>query len=292
MRVAGLGDNKPFNGMIALPLSAQSSETKTLLQQSLALTTVDTAARTIPGMTFPTALSTYCLYPGGKQYSVPQLPGSLQSTTYQADPVNNPAGLFFHSGTIYIYDDTVINGTLVTAAGAGSLIDVCGDRIKFNPVNLPALQGTTQPVQLPAIFAGDAVRICWGSTSTINGMVVSPSSFYTDSDNQGNLTMAMVGPLFAKSLSIPKRSDWDLWGTWWDTTYTSWSVQKNQTHGIKYFPQWLQQNNGFNLTPQLTIKPNNTSIRYHWHNPANPIYVANAADGGLRWDLLSWTENL
>jgi hypothetical protein len=290
MRVAGLGDYKPFNGTLAITLSAQNTETKNLLQTQMGLTTVNTAAYTIPDMPFPVSISTYQLYPGGKVYSVPQLPGTLQSVTYQADPVNNPAGLFFHSGPIYLYDNTTINGTLVTPSGG--MIFIEGQQIKLNAVSLPALQGSTQPVQLPVVMTGDSFRVCWHSTVTINGMLAAGSTFLIDSDNQASMTMAHVGALIAKSISIPKRNDWDMWSMWWDTAYSSYTAQKNQTNGSKYFPQYLQRNNSFNLTPQLTIKPSPTPIRYHWHNPQNTIYVANPADGGLRWDLLSWTENV
>ena len=292
MRVAGQGDYKPFNGTLAVNLNALNNETKNLLQQSLVLTTVDTPAYTIPDMTFPTAVSTYQLYPGGKQYTVPQLPATLQSVTYQADPVNNPAGLFFHVGSLTIYDDTTINGTLVMAAGSGSMIYLQGQRVKLNAVSLPPLQGTTQPVQLPAVVAGDTFRVCWHAGVTINGMVATALTFMIDSDNQAGITMTHTGSLIAKSVSIPKRSDWDLWNLWWDWTYNNYNDQKGQPNGIKYFPKWLQSVNGFNLTPQLTIKPSATPIRYHWHNPQNTIYIADPTDGGLRWDLLSWTENI
>jgi hypothetical protein len=42
----------------------------------------------------------------------------------------------------------------------------------------------------------------------------------------------------------------------------------------------------------LIIKPDANPVRYHWHNPQNTIYVADPSDGGLRWDLLAWTENV
>ena len=67
--------------------------------------------------------------------------------------------------------------------------------------------------------------------------------------------------------------------------------QKNDPHGIKYFPLYLGSL-GLDPTPRVTIKPATTSVRYHWHNPQNTIYVANTADSGLCWDLLDWAENL
>jgi hypothetical protein len=39
------------------------------------------------------------------------------------------------------------------------------------------------------------------------------------------------------------------------------------------------------------VKPNPTAVRYHWHNWNNPVFVADPSDGGLRWELLEWTEN-
>jgi hypothetical protein len=292
MRAANLGDYKPFNATLAINLIAQNGETKDLLQKSLLLTTVDTPANTIADMPFPSTVSTYCLYPGGKQYSVPQLPATLQSVTYQADPVNNPAGLFFHTGPLTVYDDSTINGTLITAANSGGQITISGKRIKFNAVSLPALQGDTQPVQLPALIVGDTFRVTQNAGVTINGMVATSLSLQIDADSQADITMSHVGSLIARNVIFSKRTNWDLWSVWWDNEYNLYKAQKGILNGYKYFPQWLQKACGFNLSPQLTIKPSSTPIRYHWHNPQNPIYVPDPNDGGLRWDLLSWTENI
>jgi hypothetical protein len=44
--------------------------------------------------------------------------------------------------------------------------------------------------------------------------------------------------------------------------------------------------------PLITVKPDAEAVRYHWHNPQDPVYLAHPADDGLRWDLIEWNEDL
>ena len=292
MRLAGQPDYRPFNGPLAINLSAQSGETKDVVQQTLQLTTIDTPARTISSVVFPSALSTYRLYPGGKAYTIPQLPPTLQSATYQADPATNPAGLFSRAGAITVYDNTTINGTLVTTANSGGRIYILGRQVRFAPVNLPPLQGTTQPVQLPAVVSGDAFRVGVNADVAVTGVLAAYLDFQVDSDSQADISMVHLGNLIARNITFYGRSDWPPWSFFWDWEYYAFHAQENNANGIKYFPQWLQWDWGADPKPRLTIKPNPASIRYHWHNPQNTIYVADPSDGGLRWDLLYWAENV
>jgi hypothetical protein len=43
----------------------------------------------------------------------------------------------------------------------------------------------------------------------------------------------------------------------------------------------------------LTLAPDSTLFTDHWQDlTAGSIFVVPSADGGLRWELVSWTENL
>ena len=87
------------------------------LSQKMNVPEASVASHTIAGLTFPSAMSTYRLYPGGKSYTIPQLPATIQGSAYQADPATNPAGIFFRNGTLNINANTTIRGTIIAASG-------------------------------------------------------------------------------------------------------------------------------------------------------------------------------
>jgi hypothetical protein len=294
MRIAKLGDYRPFTGPITWHDSSQLWwDTPAVLNTYLGVSTSDAFDKTVSGMTFPCTLSKYRLYPGGKAYNIPQLPRTIQGATYGPDPATNPAGLFYQTGPLDIGEKTTINGTIFTTTGSGGLITVKGSQISLNAVNLPALQGTTDPVQLPVAVVGNGFRIAAGTDLSIAGVVVTQYDFTVGSDGQAGIALTHSGKLVAQDVYVKVRTDWESKADyWWDGQWAAWKSQKDATTGLKYFPEWLQKKTSLNPVPQLTIKPDSASIRYHWHNPDNSIYVAHAADGGLRWDLLDWTENL
>lgn len=292
MRQKGMGDYRPFTGPITLNQSWQFFSTVSTLKNDLNLSVIDASSRTMSGMTFPSALSTYKLYPGGKTYTVPLLPQAIQSITYQADAATNPAGLFLRVGSLDIGNDTTIRGSLVTAAGSGGRVNVPGKRVHFDAVSLPAIQGTTDPIQLPVAVVADNFQVAAGADVTINGLVSTYGNFEVLPDKHTNITLAHQGKLIAQNVYFDGRSDWYQTDTWWSDRYREYHDQEGRSNGIKYFPDWLRVNKGLDPNPRLTIKPSTTTIRYHWHNPQNTIYVVNSADGGLRWDVVDWTENL
>ena len=50
---------------------------------------------------------------------------------------------------------------------------------------------------------------------------------------------------------------------------------------------------GLSYKPLLTLVPSSTVVANQWQDlTAGPVYVVNPADGGLRWTLLSWTDNV
>jgi hypothetical protein len=47
-----------------------------------------------------------------------------------------------------------------------------------------------------------------------------------------------------------------------------------------------------NPNPLLTLKADTTLLIDHWQDLSGPVYVPATGDGGLRWELLSWTNNI
>jgi len=192
-----------------------------------------------------------------------------------------------------IYDDTTISGTIFTTASSGGRLTVSGKRVHFNAVNLPALQGTTDPVQLPVAVVADNFCVSTGADLTMTGLVATYYGFQVVSDNQTGINLLHQGKVIAEDIYLDPRTDWASKPVgWWEDHYNSFMIQQNNSNGIKYFPEYLQQLGGLDPHPLLIIKPDANPVRYHWHNPQNTIYVADPSDGGLRWDLLAWTENV
>jgi hypothetical protein len=136
---------------------------------------------------------------------------------------------------------------------------------------------------------GNGFRIAPATDLSIAGLVVTQYDFTVTEDAQSGISLAHTGKLIAQDVKINVRTDWNAKDeNWWRDKHAAWKTQDT----VKYFPEWLQKKTTLNYVPRVTIKPNTASIRYHWHNPDNTIYVAHASDGGLRWDLLDWTENL
>ena len=58
--------------------------------------------------------------------------------------------------------------------------------------------------------------------------------------------------------------------------------QLEQENPVKYFPQWLEINQGLDPQPRLTFAPDSSHITYHWHDWNQPIFIPHQDDLGLR----------
>jgi hypothetical protein len=163
---------------------------------------------------------------------------------------------------------------------------------------LPALDGTTQPVQLPVVIAGDDFQVSAGGQGSVQGIVAAFDSFLIQSGTQ-SAAFDLKGSVITTSFTIQPRSEWEIPNFWWVTLWQAFNAQAGnglgnlfgqQSRGIPYFPIWLGQS-GFISTPLLTLEPNPTPFTYHWKNPTDPVYVANPSDPGLRWDVLAIADN-
>lgn len=289
---AGRGDYRPFNAQVSLPTWWQILDTTSTLSTQLAVPVANVSLKTMRGMAFPAALATYRLYPGGKLYTVPQLPRTIQNAVYEPDPETNPAGLFFRTGSLYLGDDVTIRGTVITAVGSGGRIQAAGQRVRLEAAPLPALYGTTEQVQLPAVVAGESFEVLPNTQLSVKGLVAAYSSFQTNAAEHTKIAISHQGKLIAQNIELNGGSDWIKSLEWWSQRYGAFRSQEAAKDGIPYFPEWLSKNYGLKYPPQVTIKPSETAVRYHWHNPQNAIYAADPSDGGLRWDLLCWTEGV
>jgi len=298
MYVAKVGDYRPFNGTVSLPTTIHSlfpvPSVMTTLNTHLGISTSNVEARDITSISFPNTMSTYRLYPGGKLYAFETLSSGLSAVAKTAAPATNPAGLFACLGNLTIGNNVSVNGTVFTSANSGGRITLSGAGISMTPVALPALQGESASVQLPAAVAGNDFIVGSGTSASVTGVVVAKDNFSIDSADDTDIIYTHKGKLIAENVSFNPRTNWNSkLAVWWASQYTTFDNQKNNLNGIKYFPVWLQKKCSLNYEPKVKITSDSTSYRYHWHNPQNTsIYTALASDGGLRWDLVYWTEKL
>lgn len=283
MRLAGLTDCRPLTGNISLPTSLTSANTLSLLTTNLGLTTTNVATTSSINLLLSSSLKTYQLYPGGPVYNVGAAPTSLANATLAADSISNPLGLFYNSNSLTVGNNVAITGTLLS----GGSVTITGSNVRLNAANLLPLAGTAAPVQLPALAAAGQVSCSAGASATINGNVLAATGLTVATGSQTS-QLTVTGQVIAGGLTIGPRSEWIAINSW-SSLYSGF---KNQIL-ISYFPQYVYLLTGAAYNPLLTVKPSSTVVASQWQDlTAGPVYVVRPADGGLRWALLSWTDNV
>jgi hypothetical protein len=287
MRAANLGDHRPFTGGIYLP-SGSSTTVRNLLTQKLGLTVTDTASTDTVSWLHPGTVSTYQLYAGGPVYTVPTISTTLQNTMLQPDQVTNPLGLFYCADRLYLNSNVTVRGTLITNTSEGDIF-INGTNVQVQPVNLPPLDGTTTPVQLPVMVLRDDLRVFSGSHGSVQGLVAVWDEVEFQQGPQTSTSFTVEGRLLGKQFFMRGRDEWDQSLLWWQFAHGGfeWSADHG---GTPYFPVWLQSAFGLAYTPRIRVQPPASPPTYHWNGLSNPIYVPGPGDPGLRWEVVTWKE--
>jgi hypothetical protein len=288
MRFGGTPDYRPFTGPIELPFAAQPAGLVTLLGTSMGITATDVGAGTVT-LSRNGFLGSYQLYPGGAVYSVQSTRGILTSEAVEPDPILNPLGIYVRYGSVDLYDNVSLRGTLVALGQTDGDVQIRGTGIHISSLDLPPLEGSNEPVRLPVLVLEDDFRIYADSQGTIEGLMLTGDEFEVQSDAQEDIDVPIAGHVIAGAILIRPRDGWPQSTDWWQLQYDGFLAQEST--GIPYFPRWLTQTAGLNPAPQLRVSPDPTSVRYHWKSANIPIYMPHPDDEGLRWDLLEWSEN-
>ncbi len=168
-------------------------------------------------------------------------------------------------------------------------MDGSGANTTYSPVDLMPLQGSSNKVHLPTVLAKSDFQITTGS-QTISGLVATFAKFNFKMCPQAN-ALAMQGTLVAQKFIVAGRNEFNLSGLIWSTMYTLFTTQLNNPPAtrVPYFPTYM---NGLGLVvdPKMTFALPATATTYVWPSDGMTIYVANSADGGLRWELISWQD--
>ncbi|HEX3870896.1 MAG TPA: hypothetical protein VHV77_10695 [Pirellulales bacterium] len=281
MRGAGYGDWRPLNGPVSVPSSKISGSTLGVLTGNLGVTCTYIGSTNAVGWNFPGAVQTYQLYPGGQAYTVPTVGGSVANTTLAADPKTNPLGLFYRSGSLTIGSNVTVSGTLLV----GSTLTISGQNVSITAPSLPALFGSKQPVQLPAVVCSGSFRIASGASATVSGLVATWNTFDV-LQGSSSTTLNLQGRVICNGFEIEERTDWNnissfLWSIYWSLF--------NGQNSMPYYPVWIGYF-GYSPTPTLTVSAEASPVTYQWKDATNTVYVVGSSDPGLTWTVLSWTE--
>ena len=184
MFTPGSSDFRPFNGPIPLPYSSQATGDVPLLNTTMAIPTSNVAQQNFATWMSNSSVTSYQLYPGGQVYSVPSLAQSLQNTTLAPDPIANPAGIFYRPGSLSLYNNVSIQGTVITQGNSSGDLLIYGTNVHLQPFDLPPLQGTTAAVELPVAMLGDNVTLEAGASASIAGLITAGSDLDVLTDTQ------------------------------------------------------------------------------------------------------------
>ena len=207
----------------------------------------------------------------------------------EPDVDTNPLGIFHRSGTLRLYDNVTVRGTIVVKTADD--FHIYGRSVRITPVNMPPLANTDAVVQLPVIVLPDDMRVHGNAEATLEGLLAVGDDFEIREDVQYGIDLELQGRIMVGKLLVRRRTDWKMSAGWWNDRLAEFQQQRAVPGGIPYFPVWLGENWDLDPQPRLNIEPETEAVRYHWKNSYDPIYVPHPNDEGLRWELLEWTEN-
>lgn len=291
----GRPDYRPFNSPLTIALARQDAATLTLLQSKLGLTTNDSTAATTVPLAHPGNVLSYRLYPGGKQYSPTVIQTTygnpIQDLTLGPDPVNNPLGIFRSTGPLTVQNNVRITGTLISD-GAGPEILLTGTNVVLQAANLPALYGSSQVRQLPAILSRDDLEIHSAADVKLRGFTMVWDEFDMKTGDAAT-KLDFQGQLVTAGLLLKGRSNWVLNATQWNNYLTAFNGQSLlDLNRLQYFPEYMQREASFTVQPALTLSPDSSGVQPHWHDWTQPVYQQDPDDPGLRWEVIRWEAAL
>lgn len=289
MRSAGYGDQRPFSGPLHVSYSDTPWSTRSLLTSELGLSISDHSPSNTADWRLYSAPTTYRMYPGGPTYSVQQVGGDLSNVTLEPNPATNPLGLFQRSGSINVWSNVTVRGTLLIQGGGD--LRVLGQNVRFLGADLRALTGGQTPIQLPVLIVDDDLDVANNAGCEINGMVCVGDDLEVFQGPQSACSFTLRGRATATEIVLRGRDEWDRDSSWWAERYSWFAAQLGQTGGVAHFPEWLRRTQGLNYAPRILFAAPAAAVTYHWKENEAAVYAPAANDEGLRWDVVDWRES-
>lgn len=288
MRKAGQADWRPFTGPVYFRFDEQDAQAYALMNTALQAGTIDTSSASTFTWRSNDGLVSYRLFPGGKTYDVETVSANLAGVVLTSNAATNPAGLFVRANSVQIGNAVTIRGSLFTRGDGSSNIVVQGNDVRLEPMDLPALDDASDPVQLPVLISAGDISVGNGTQAVLKGLVLARDDFNVATAHQNQTSLHLEGHLACRNLIVGHRTPWNRSAAWWNLVWNLFWIQRSE--GIQWFPALLSLMD-LNINPRITIVPDTRSIRYHYYHPTQPIYVPHADDDGLRWNVVRWTTN-
>lgn len=244
---------------------------------------------TEPDWALPSSCSEYQIYPGGPVYEVPALGARVDGPVLGPDPETNPLGLFQRVGNLVIGEGVTVRGSLFCSGR----INIEGENVHFEPVELPAVNdptGPAVPLRLPAASC-KWLTVKPTASGSVTGLVAVFEELKVKK-SPDTVEFGITGRVVTRRLTLKEREPWQ--AADWDAYYDQFKSDPRYLLRFVvpyYFPVWMADR-GYDPRPRLTIGPDPSDVAYHWKKPYDPIYVPHPDDDGLRWDLLEWTDGL
>jgi hypothetical protein len=281
MRYGGYPDYRPLTGPVSYVTGAIDATNWFGLTMYLGVSATPLVYDPANGdWVQPSDVSTYQIFPGGPVYTVPEVSNKIQSVTLGPDPITNPLGIYYCKSSMSISNDVTIRGSLYCK----NKLTIDGTNVHFEPVEMPGLFGTGASVRLPAIVCETLNVKSTTFTGSIKGLVAAFT--YISFDPASELqTFSITGRIITDQFYVYDREPWNVQD--WKKDYRNFT---KFWPPLPYFPVYMGSL-GRNPQPLLTIKPDTTSITYHWLTSGSPIFMANPSDGAIRWEVIKWSEN-
>ena len=284
MRYAGYPDYRPFTGPITYSQSTTTGSTRNLITDNLGVTMTNASGSATSNWNHPGNITSYQLFPGGKSYAPATLTGTV-AATLRADPRTNPAGLFVANGDVTLGNGASIVGTVI----ATGKVRFNGTNLSIQPFSLPALDGTTSAVQLPAVVAGNDILVGDESSAAVQGNVVTFAKFSVTSGDHAT-QWGLSGRLICRQFEVQSRSQFNIGSLWWSFVWSWFNDQLGTHDDIDHYPVYCAAW-GMNYVPKITINPpTGAAVVAQWFTAGSPLYKVDTGDVGLRWSLIRMKE--
>ncbi len=284
MRWNGYADHRTVTGRVDFDYDAQDLYVRDLLVNYMSVSTSHLEKDTANAdWSKPTSLTSYRLFPGGPEYEIPTLFGTLENTTLETSTTDNPLGLYYASSNLTLSHNVTVRGTLFCQ----DELRIEGANVRLESASIPPLHGSSLPIRLPVATCRN-FEVRPSASCSVDGLLAAFGHVEVDSSNSRG-TLEIRGRVIAKDLDIFQDTDWD--AVDWTAQFTDYldSIASSWV----YFPVWMQAM-GYPFAPTVHIKGGDDA-QYHWYQPDATVFVPHADDfsemdgdetPGLRWELI------
>lgn len=285
---AGEGDYRPLSGTIYLSNNTNDLSTALTLYRQLGCGVSYSSTSASSPTNTTVSGSTYRLYPGGQEYTIQSISGSIENTTLVPDMVTNPLGFFASNGSLNIQNNVSIQGTLIGQPASGKF-KLRGTQVTIQAINLPALEGDDTVYQLPAMIAGDDVEVDTDVQASITGAVTAFGDLEVRAGDS-NAQLKIEGSVFAENFDLQACESWQSIAAYSAIHQQNFMSIKGQTT-TENFVEWLDESTSGKLENRFRIALPENPPTYQWLDLSQPIYLVGDGDEGLVWELVRWKDN-